>query len=91
MLVAAMGFEVLYGGTAASAQGKQDAASGPGEGGGLIMPLSIPLLAGPGATLTVITMVSSRPDGNINALIGTAVVALTIFVSFRFLGAVLAR
>lgn len=54
VVIAWMGFEMLYGGVPSKAQGQQVEEEGPTEDSGLIVPLSIPLIAGPGAIVTTI-------------------------------------
>ncbi len=59
LVIALMGFEMLYGGTPSRAEGEDEREQGPGEGDGLLIPLAIPLIAGPGsitATLPSPTM-----------------------------------
>ena len=63
------------------------------EDEGLIMPLSTPLIAGPGAIVTIIT-ISSIDDGLgtlMAALVAAAVVAVVTFASFRWLGDAISR
>ena len=92
IVVAGMGFEMLYGGGPSKAQGKDAAAAGPDEDSGLVMPLAIPLIAGPGAIVTTVTISTSHGgSGMIAALIGVAAVAALTFVSFQWLGGLLAR
>ena len=55
------------------------------------MPLAIPLIAGPGAIVTSVTISTSNDDGLVAAVIGSAVVALPTFVSLRFLGGLLSK
>lgn len=71
LIVAGMGFEMLYTGSTSKAQGKDASQQGPDEDSGLIMPLAMPLIAGPGAITTAITLANkgdtatsllSRPD-----------------------------
>lgn len=93
LIVASMGFEMLYSGTTSKAQGK-DAISEPDEdAAGFLMPLAIPLIAGPGAIATVITMASAdeSPISVISALVAVGVTALVTFLSKAFLGDLLAR
>lgn len=92
IIVAGMGFEMLYGGGPSKAQGKDAATSGPDEGSGLVMPLAIPLIAGPGAIVTTVT-ISTANDGSgmIPALIAVVVLAAAVFVSFQWLGSLLAK
>ena len=91
IVVAGMGFEMLYGGKRSKAQG-QEATEQEGEDeGGLVMPLAIPLIAGPGAIVTAVAISTSNDDGLWAAVIGSIAVALLTFVSFRFLGGLLSK
>ena len=56
LVVALMGFEMLYGGTSSRTQGTREVEAEDPEDEGLIIPLAIPLMAGPGAMTTVITV-----------------------------------
>lgn len=56
LIVAAMGFEMLYGGTSSRTQGTREAEETPTQEDGLILPLAVPLMAGPGGITTVITI-----------------------------------
>lgn len=92
IIVAGMGFEMLYGGGPSKAQGKDASEAGPDESSGLIMPLAIPLIAGPGAIVTTVTIsTANKGTGMIPALIAVAVLAVVIFVSFQWLGGLLAK
>ncbi|TWT84549.1 hypothetical protein CA13_60290 [Planctomycetes bacterium CA13] len=91
IVVAGMGFEMLYGGKRSKAQGQEATEQDAEEEGGLIMPLAIPLIAGPGAIVTSVTISTSNDDGMVAALIGSAAVALMTFISFRFLGGLLSK
>ena len=91
IVVAGMGFEMLYAGAPSKAQGRKEEEEGPQEDSGLLMPLSIPLIAGPGAIATSITISTSRDDGWIAAVIGSAGVALVAFLSYYLLGGALSR
>lgn len=90
VVVAGMGFEMLYGGKPSKTQGKNPVENPePDESNGLVMPLAIPLIAGPGAIVTTVTISSASEMGMWAALIGAAVVGLAIFLSFRWLGGLL--
>lgn len=92
IVVAGMGFEMLYGGKPSKTQGKNPVENPDAdESNGLIMPLAIPLIAGPGAIVTAVTISSDSDMGIWVALIGAAAVGLTTFVSFRWLGGLLAK
>ena len=91
LVVAGMGFEMLYGGEPSKAQGQKQEREGPQEDTGLLMPLTIPLIVGPGAIATTVTLSTSRPDGWYIALIAVGVVALVAFLSFFVLGSLFSR
>ncbi|MBP2144770.1 small neutral amino acid transporter SnatA (MarC family) [Methanofollis sp. W23] len=61
--------------------------------GSLIMPLSIPLITGPGAITTAITLAyqGDQIDPLIATLIGVGVVAVIIFVSMDYLGGLISE
>lgn len=95
VVVGGMGFEMLYGGLPSKTQG-QDVAKrtddGDDSGDGLVMPLAIPLIAGPGAIVTAVSITASNAQyGLMGALLGSAAVAIVAFVSFRWLGGLLAQ
>ena len=89
LIIALMGFEMLYGGGTSKAQGEDQRSSGPEKGDALFMPLTLPLIAGPGAITTTITIASSRPssEGVVAALIGAGVVSLIALVAYAWLSA----
>lgn len=93
VVLAGMGFEMLYGGTPSKAQGEDEREEGPQEGDGLLIPLSIPLIAGPGAITTTIAFSSQNTstDGLIAMAIAIGIVALATFLFYRFVGDALAR
>lgn len=97
LVVALMGFEMLYGGTSSRAQGAHEAAedveSGHTEEDGLIMPLAVPLMAGPGAITTVVTMSAMTDDGTtlVAAVVAVAIISVLVFVAFAYLGDFIAR
>ncbi len=93
LVIAAMGFEMLYGGGASKAQGADEREKGPDEGDGLLLPLSIPLIAGPGAIATTIAFSSQNTSaGGLIAMgVAIAAVALVTFLFYRYLGGLLAR
>jgi multiple antibiotic resistance protein len=94
LVVAGMGFEMLYSGGPSRAQGKKVEEEGPTDDSGLFLPLSIPLIAGPGAITTAITLSASKgatTEALAATLIGVAVVMVAVFVSFVFLGGALSK
>lgn len=91
IVVALMGFEMLYGGASSRTQGTAEAAQAEEEDrdqNGLVMPLAVPLMAGPGAITTVITMSSATDDGGalIATLVGVAIVSFLVWVGFALFG-----
>ena len=93
VIITGMGLEMLYGGGPSKAQGGEKRAAGPEEGDHLMVPLTLPLIAGPGAITTAITLSASggTPNAHIIALIGVGVVAVVAFLSYAFLGELIAR
>jgi multiple antibiotic resistance protein len=93
LLVAAMGFEMLFGGQSSRAQGSHEVSEEQPEQEGLIMPLAMPLMAGPCAITTVITVSSFRSDGStiVAAAVAVAIVAVAVFIGFAYLGSAFAR
>ncbi len=92
VVITGMGFEMLYGGIPSKAQGQSIEEAGPKQDSGLIMPLSTPLIAGPGAIVTTISITSASETNEplVAALIGAAVVAVAAFVAFQWLGGAIA-
>ena len=98
LIIFFMGIEMLYGGAPSRAQGgdiekKVNEEGASEEDEGLIIPLSIPLIAGPGAIVTAIT-ISSRGqdiDGYIAAIAGAIAVAIVTFASMNWLGGLIAK
>lgn len=90
LIVASMGFEMLYAGRSSSPQG-----GGPAdkhihqesEESGLLVPLAMPLIAGPGAMTTVITVSSTEHGFSAlaGALLGIVIVALITFLTMNYL------
>lgn len=87
-IIALMGFEMLYGGNPSKAQGQDERATGPDEADGLLVPLTIPLIAGPGAITTTIT-IAAQDDGLLPALFGAGAVAVLAYASYAWLGSVM--
>lgn len=89
LVVAGMGFEMLYGGTSSRVQGSGEARDEPTEADGLIMPLTTPLMAGPGAIATVITVASYRGSWTslTAAVVAVAFTSALVYVGFAYLGA----
>lgn len=93
LIVASMGFEMLYSGGVSKAQGSDIEAKGPDEDSGLVIPLSIPLIAGPGAIATTIA-IASRDDtmtSMVSAIVGVVAVAVVTFLSMTYLSDALSR
>lgn len=93
LIIAGMGFEMLYSGGASKAEGEEEREEGPSEGDGLMIPLAIPLIAGPGTITTTITFTSQNTswEGLAAMAIAVAVVALVTFLFYRYFGDALAR
>ena len=93
LVIAAMGFEMLYGGGPSKAQGGTTLEEGPQDNSGLILPLATPLIAGPGAIVTIITIssVQNNPDALIAGLLGALAVAILVFVSFEWFGGAISK
>ena len=96
-IIAGMGFEMLYGGAPSRAQGhkeyKAEQEEGASDTDGFLLPLATPLLAGPGAIATVISI--SAADDTLEpaliALAGAGVTAAVTFASMAVLGGALAK
>jgi multiple antibiotic resistance protein len=93
LIIFSMGMEMLYGGAPSRTQSAEIEAKGPQEDSGLIIPLAIPLLAGPGAIVTAISISSTNDSMEplIAALAGAVAVAIAAFVSFEWLGGLISR
>jgi multiple antibiotic resistance protein len=93
LIIFSMGMEMLYGGAPSRTQGAEIEAKGPQEDSGLIIPLAIPLLAGPGAIVTAISIssINDSMEPLIAALAGAVAVAIAAFVSFEWLGGLISR
>lgn len=90
LVVALMGFEMLYGGEPSRAQGGEAARSktqAPSAEDSILVPYTIPFMAGPGAITTVITISVSGDgyQGTIAALIAVLVSVVLIPVGHLFL------
>ena len=78
---------MLYGGVPSKVQGQDAATTGPDEDRSLVMPLAIPLIAGPGEIVTVVTISTSIADhGMLAAFISAFVVSVVSLVSCQWLG-----
>ncbi len=89
IVVAGMGFEMLYGGKPSKAQG--GAPEEPDDESGLLVPLAIPLIAGPGAITTMIT-ITSADDTGVALMAGVAAAAaVLVYVSFAWLGGLISK
>ena len=81
LIVALMGFEMLFGGEPSRAQGGKESREVPDTfEGSAIVPYAIPFVAGPGAITTVITIASSTSDwtGTFAALIAVAIAVILL-------------
>jgi multiple antibiotic resistance protein len=93
LVIAGMGFEMLYQGAPSRTQGGNIDEEEAEEEGGLIIPLSIPLIAGPGAIATAISISSTQGNffGLVAGVIGAAVVGVLAFVSYEWIGGMMTR
>ena len=81
LIVALMGFEMLFGGEPSRAQGGKAAREQPESfEGSVVVPYAIPFVAGPGAITTVITIASTSSDGSatIAALVAVSVAVVLL-------------
>ena len=85
LVIALMGFEMLYGGGTSKAQGEDQRRKGPEAGDQLLIPLTLPLIAGPGALTTTITL-AAQDTGIMPVLFGIGAVALVAYFSFAVIG-----
>ena len=88
LVVALMGFEMLFGGEPSRAQGGEEAHEEPASfEGSVIVPYAIPFVAGPGAITLVITLASSteNAEGTIAALVAVAVAVILLPICHLFL------
>ena len=87
LVVALMGFEMLFGGEPSRAQGGSEAHEEQSFEGSVIVPYAIPFVAGPGAITLVITLASSTSDaeGTIAALVAVAIAVLMLPIGHLYL------
>lgn len=92
LIVAGMGFEMLGGGKVSRAQGGPNEPE-PDADTGLIVPLAIPLIAGPGATTTMIAIVAADDTGSalLAGLIASGVLGVVVYASYAWLGSAVAK
>jgi multiple antibiotic resistance protein len=85
LIIFSMGMEMLYGGAPSKTQGAEIEAKGPQEDSGLIIPLAVPLLAGPSAIVTAISISSTNDSMEplIAAFAGAVAVSIAAFASFE--------
>lgn len=88
LIIGAIGAEMLFGGGASSTNGERQRQRGPEEGDALMVPLTMPLLAGPGAIAATMSIASQgdQGEGVVAALIAAGVVAAVAFACFSFFG-----
>jgi multiple antibiotic resistance protein len=88
IVVALMGFEMLFGGEPSRAQGGNAAHEKPESfEGSVIVPYAIPFIAGPGAMTLVITLAAStdNAEGTLAALIAVAVAVVLLPICHLFI------
>jgi multiple antibiotic resistance protein len=88
LVVALMGFEMLFGGEPSRAQGGAEAHEEPQSfEGSVIVPYAIPFVAGPGAITLVITIASSTSgwEGPIAALVAVAIAVALLPIGHLYL------
>lgn len=87
LVVALMGFEMLFGGEPSRAQGGKEAHEEQSFEGSVIVPYAIPFVAGPGAMTLVITIASSTSgvEGTIAALAAVAIAVALLPVGHLWL------
>jgi multiple antibiotic resistance protein len=88
IVVALMGFEMLFGGEPSRAQGGKEAHEQPESfEGSVIVPCAIPFIAGPGAMTLVITLAASTDsgEGTLAALIAVAVAVVLLPICHLFI------
>jgi len=88
IVVALMGFEMLFGGEPSRAQGGKEAHEKPESfEGSVIVPYAIPFIAGPGAMTLVITLAASTDngEGTLAALIAVAVAVVLLPIGHMFI------
>lgn len=80
LVIVLMGLEMLRGTPTRVQHDHQDA---DGDDDAVIIPLAMPLIAGPGAITTVITLVAQRPGprGTMRALVAVAILTVVLFVT----------
>jgi multiple antibiotic resistance protein len=93
ILIAIIGFKMLSGSGTGRKQGDSADQDAPEEADTLLIPLTMPLIVGPGAIATTIA-ISSQGESNagvVAASIAAGLVALSAFVSYAWLGNVIAK
>lgn len=93
LMIGAIGIEMLYGGGGSKTNGEGQRQEGPAEGDALMIPLTMPLIAGPGAIATTMTIASqgNSREGVAAALIAIGVVAAAAFTCFALFGEALSK
>lgn len=93
LIITALGVEMLYGGGSTHSNDGEVREQGPNDTDALMIPLAMPLIAGPGSIATTLTIASQGDDGAgvAAALIAIGVVALVAFVAYAAFGEALAK
>jgi len=93
ILIAIIGFGMLQGTGTGREDDKNNSNDEPEAEDSLLIPLTMPLIVGPGAIATTIA-ISSQGDSNagvLAAVVGAVVVAIVAFASYAWLGNVISR
>jgi multiple antibiotic resistance protein len=93
VIIGILGFGMLKGTGTGREGGDKSTKDEPAEEDSLLIPLTMPLIVGPGAIATTIA-ISSQGESNaglLAAIFGAAAVALAAFVSYAWLGNAIAR
>jgi multiple antibiotic resistance protein len=88
LVIVLMGLEMLRGSPTRVQHDHQAVEEDDADDDVVIIPLAMPLIAGPGAITTVITLVAQRPgpDGILRALLAVAITTVVLFLTLYFAG-----
>ena len=97
LIVTAIGVEMLYGGSSSKSNGgdveKEVADQGSDAADALFIPMTMPMVAGPGTIATTMTIASRGENGEgvVAALVGAVAVAVGIFITLGLFSEQLAK